>query len=124
MRTGQQIRPFSKRLFEQEHYIFLITFNFKIQWINLKGSIRLFRIIMLPWLFLTSYFFVELFFRVDLPKKPKKVLKIHKIFFSIILYLHEHHLSMDHISGNKSRKGLIEVPIDREHPDEVTVRVC
>jgi hypothetical protein len=31
---------------------------------------------------------------------------------------------MHHISGNKSPMGSIEVPIDREYPDEVTVRVC
>jgi hypothetical protein len=33
-------------------------------------------------------------------------------------------LSMDHISGNKSPMGSIEVPIDRKKPYKVTVRVC
>jgi hypothetical protein len=37
---------------------------------------------------------------------------------------HEHHLSMDHISGNTSPIWSIEVPIDREYPHKETVRVC
>jgi hypothetical protein len=32
------------------------------------------------------------------------------------------HLSMDHISGNKSAIGSIEVPIDREYPDEEPIK--
>jgi hypothetical protein len=31
---------------------------------------------------------------------------------------YKHHLSIDHIAGNKSRIGSIGVPFDREHPDE------
>ncbi len=57
------------------------------------------------------------------PESKKKVLKINKKYFSIIPP-HEHHLSMDHISENKSSMRSIDVLIDFKYPDELTVRVC
>jgi hypothetical protein len=65
------------------------------------------------------YYVGVVFFRVELPRKPKKSFE-KKIS---IIPPHKHHLSMDHISGNKIRIGSIEVPFDREYPDQVTVKV-